>query len=148
MLSLFLAPVLLPAGCLLEGENRAFGDESGRVSSLRVNAFQGEHEGAAGGVVEVTGVAEEGTFHAFRGEIRVTLERQRPGEDQPTYGFVKAWSLEVEEDDFASPTIPKVVHVIPPADFPEPGTYRVRVSATAGSRALTETTALFDFGGA
>lgn len=143
---LLLALLVLPGCLVLEGEDRAFPDGSRKVAAIRVNAYAADEPAGRVGVVETTGVGADGAYHAFRGEMRVVLEEQRPAADGVSYAHVKDWVVDVEEDDFSSPTHPRHRHVIPHADFPHEGTYRVRVTARVDGRLLPEATALFGYG--
>lgn len=135
-------PLLLLAlalvGCI-EGEEVSFPDGSDEVERLRVNAYA-TPEGA---LVETTGVGADGSYHAFRGRLTIVLERQMEGDAAPTYAAVREWTVDVEEDDFASPTIPMHRHAVPSSELGEAGTFRVRVAARVGDRELGGEPALF-----
>lgn len=141
--SLVLAP--FAAGCLLEGEEKHFPDESGEVRRMHVNAYAAVEGAPRTAMVESSGLGEDGQERAFKGTLRIRLELQHNGTGEPTYAPVKEWTLEVDADDFASPTVPHHRFVIPAETFPQDGTYRVKVGARIGDRDVPEASALFAY---
>lgn len=133
--------VLFIVGCV-EGEPRFFEDESAKVERLRVNAFWTTDD--PGATVEVHGHGPDGQTHAFTGTVRLALEAQDRTTEPHTYRPVKEWTVEVDADDFSTPTIPFFTYRIPPADLPGAGTYRVWANASIGERAVVGEPALFE----
>lgn len=147
-LALLLAPILAGplAGCLLEGEERHFPDQSGEVVRMHVNAYAATEGAPRTATVESSGLGADGEERAFLGTLRIRLERQHNGTTEPTYEPLREWVIEVDAMDFSSPTVPFHRFTIPATDFPADGTYRVKVGARIGDRDIPESFALFYYG--
>ena len=143
-LTLVAAAALL-AGCFLQGEERSFPDESGKVQRMHVNAYAAVEGAPRTATVESSGLGADGQEHAFAGTLRIRLELQRDGTTDPTYHPVKEWTVEVDADDFSTPTVPFHRFLIPADAFPEDGTYRVKTGARIGGRDVPEGSALFAY---
>lgn len=144
-----LLPLLLAvplAGCLLEGEERHFPDLSGEVVRMHVNAYAATEGAPRTATIESSGLGADGEERAFRGTLRIRLERQHNGTTEPTYEPVREWVVEVDAMDFSSPSVPFHRHSIPAETFPTDGTYRVKVGARIGDRDIPEASALFYYG--
>ena len=140
-----LALLALLPGCFLEGEERSFPDESAKVQRMHVNAYAAVEGAPRTATVESSGIGADGQEHAFSGTLRIRLELQRNGTTEPTYEPVEEWTLEVDADDFSTPTVPFHRFTIPAEAFPEDGTYRVKVGARIGERDVPEGSALFAY---
>ena len=135
---------LLP-GCFLEGEERSFPDESDLVQRMHVNAYAAVEGAPRTATVESSGLGADGHEHAFAGTLRIRLEIQRNGTTDPSYHPVKEWTVEVDADDFSTPSVPFHRFTIPADAFPEDGTYRVKVGARIKGKDVPEGSALFSY---
>ncbi len=140
-----LVVALALAGCFLQGEERSFPDESGQVERMHVNAYAATTGAPRTATVESSGIGADRQEHAFAGTLRIRLELQHNGTTEPTYTPVKEWTIEVDADDFSTPTVPFHRFTIPADAFPEDGTYRVKVGARIGTRDVPEESALFAY---
>lgn len=141
-----IPPLLLAAalasGCL--GGERTFPDETVDVVALHVNAYaETDPEPPQDVIVEISGLGGDKQERAFEADLRIVLERQTYAEPEPSYARVGEWTLQVRAPDFSSPTVPHVTHVIPDADVPEEGTYRVTVVALLATGREVQASALF-----
>ena len=134
-----LAAALALAGCL--GSDHIFPDDSAKVVAVHVNAYAKVGQDA---VVEITGRDASNVTRAFRGPVHITLEEQHDPPEPPTYTHVTERSVSLTADSFSNPgDFPVHVETFARSTFPEAGTYRVTVSASAGDRALPAAVALF-----
>lgn len=143
-----LVPLLVLAllsGCFLKGEERSFPDKSDEVRRMHVNAYAAVEGAPRTATVESSGLGPDGQERAFHGTLRIRLELQHNGTTEPTYTPVKEWTLEVDADDFSTPTVPFHRFTIPADAFPQDGTYRVKVGARIGDRDVPEGSALFAY---
>lgn len=142
--ALLVVALFLAAGCV-EGEPRYFEDESTSVASLRVNAYTEPETRVA--KIEVRGLDAQGNERAFTGTITLKVEAQDRSRVEHTYRPLEAWTVEVDADDFASPTVPMYVHEVEPETLGGNGTFRVWGNATIDGRELVAEPALFDWTG-
>ena len=140
-----LACLALLPGCFLQGEERSFPDQSADVQRMHVNAYAAVEGAPRTATVESSGLGADGQERAFKGTLRIRLELQRDGATEPTYHPVKEWTVEVDADDFSTPTVPFHRFTIPADAFPEDATYRVKVGARIGGRDVPEGSALFAY---
>jgi hypothetical protein len=142
---LALLAVAMLAGCL--GSDKIFPDESGQVRSLHVNAYA--EVGAAAprpAIVEVSGFGPDGQERAFRGHVRVTIEKALHPEADVEYERVKEYDADVTAPDFSSRTVPYWKLVVPAADLPAEATYRASATAAIpGHAAPLSASALFAY---
>lgn len=140
--TLALLALTLASGCL--GAERTFPDETGQVVRLHVNAYTStDPADANAGIVEVSGLAEDGEERAFQAELRIALQLQTYAEPEPTYRRVREWSVLVDAPDFASPDVPFYRYVIDADAFPESGTYRAAAVAELADGRRLDASALF-----
>lgn len=133
----FIVGIALVAGCL--GSDKTFPDESDQVRTLHVNAYQ-KDEGA---IVEVSGLGDDHQERAFRGHVRVVLEKALHPEANVQYERVKEYDADVTARDFSSATVAYWKLTIPPPDLATDTSYRVVATATIAGRSF-EGSALFD----
>lgn len=134
----------LAAGCVA-GEPRYFDDQTEDVRSLRVNAYQDVENGVA--VIEVRALGADGLERAFKGDLRLGLDRQDRSSEPHRFVAYKAWRDGVTADDFASPTVPTYILRVAAKDMLHVTTYRAWANATVGGQTLTADPALFDWSG-
>lgn len=137
-----LAAIILAAGCL--GVDRTFPDETEQVVRLHVNAYTStDPADRAAGMVEVSGLGEDGEERAFQADLRVALQLQLYDEPEPDYRRVREWNVKVDAPDFASPDVPFYRFVIAEGEFPETGTYQATAVAELSDGRRLDASALF-----